>query len=99
MTIATLVSALAALVVFPFAAYLGLLALLAWAPKPIAPRARTSRFKVVVPAHDEELSIKATVESLLSLDWPKDLYDVVVVADNCGDRTAEIARQAGATVL
>jgi cellulose synthase/poly-beta-1,6-N-acetylglucosamine synthase-like glycosyltransferase len=57
------------------------------------------KFVVVVPAHDEETSITATVKSLLAVDYPRDLFQVLVVADNCKDRTAEVARAAGATVL
>ena len=59
---------------------------------------RQRRFAVVVPAHNEELSIARTLESLLSIDYPQDSYDVIVVADNCTDATAAIARAAGAKV-
>ena len=39
------------------------------------------------------------IECLRRLDWPADRYRILVVADNCTDATAEIARAAGATVL
>jgi cellulose synthase/poly-beta-1,6-N-acetylglucosamine synthase-like glycosyltransferase len=32
------------------------------------------------------------------LEYPKELYDIFVIADNCSDDTAEIAKQAGAIV-
>jgi glycosyltransferase involved in cell wall biosynthesis len=67
-------------------------------PAPDHKRART-RFDVIVPAHDEEAGIAATISNLRALRYPSDLYRVVVVADNCHDRTAEVARRAGATVL
>lgn len=57
------------------------------------------RFDIVVPAHDEEAGIAATIASLQALDYPKDHYRVLVVADNCTDATAHVARVAGATVL
>ena len=57
------------------------------------------RFAVLVPAHDEELSLPASLRSLFSADYPRDLLDVFVVADNCSDRTAAVARDCGATVL
>jgi glycosyltransferase involved in cell wall biosynthesis len=57
------------------------------------------RFVVVVPAHDEAVVIGATLSHLFRQAYPADKYAVVVVADNCTDRTAEIARAAGATVL
>jgi hypothetical protein len=52
----------------------------------------------VVPAHDEELTISDTLEAIAALDHPPDLLETVVVADNCTDRTAVLARDAGATV-
>lgn len=80
------------------AGYLAALAL--WArPAPI-PEGRTlHRFDVVVPAHDEEAVLGATLESLAALDYPEHLRRIVVVADNCSDRTAEIAMARGADVL
>lgn len=59
----------------------------------------STRFALLVPAHNEEIVIGETVRSMLLLDYPRELYDVIVVADNCTDRTAEVARAAGATVL
>lgn len=53
----------------------------------------------LVPAHDEELNIGATAASLLGLEYPSDRRRVIVVADNCSDRTAELARAAGAECL
>ena len=56
------------------------------------------KFMAIVPAHNEENVIKNLVESLNNQDYPKELYDVYVIADNCTDRTAEIAKEAGAKV-
>jgi cellulose synthase/poly-beta-1,6-N-acetylglucosamine synthase-like glycosyltransferase len=58
-----------------------------------------TRFQVIVPAHDEAAGIAHTVESLRGIDYPRDLYEVVVVADNCTDDTAARANAAGARVL
>ena len=85
------------------AAYLLVLAIAARAPA--EERAASDdrpprlRFDIVVPAHDEEAGIAATIESLHAVDYPPDLRRVLVVADNCADATAERARAAGATVL
>jgi len=57
------------------------------------------RFVIVVPAHNEKIAIAKTVRSLMSIGYPRELYDVVVVADNCTDETAAIARSEGARVL
>lgn len=61
------------------------------------PAARSlGEFVVVVPAHDEEADIASCVGSLLASD-PE--LRVVVVADNCSDATADVARAAGADVF
>jgi cellulose synthase/poly-beta-1,6-N-acetylglucosamine synthase-like glycosyltransferase len=86
--------------VVTWALYLGGLALLSWPPRPpVAPKPATLRFDFVVPAHDEAVGIAATVKSLHEVDYPKELFRVVVVADNCTDDTAAKAREAGAVVL
>jgi 1,2-diacylglycerol 3-beta-glucosyltransferase len=54
---------------------------------------------VLVPAHDEELLVGRCVESLLEQTYPRELYEVVVIADNCTDQTAARAEAAGAEVL
>lgn len=58
-----------------------------------------TKFDVIVPAHNEELGIGATVESLKALDYAPDMRRIVVVADNCTDSTADRAREAGAFVI
>ena len=59
---------------------------------------KNHRFMAIVPAHNEENVIEELVESLKGQDYPKDLYDIFVIADNCTDNTAEVARRAGAIV-
>jgi 1,2-diacylglycerol 3-beta-glucosyltransferase len=61
--------------------------------------AQGRRFRFVVPAHNESAGIGATVESLLAVDYPREMFEVVVVADNCQDDTADHARAAGASVM
>lgn len=56
------------------------------------------KFALVVAAHNEELVINHVVDSLFKVNYPSELYDVFVIADNCTDRTAEIARSHGAIV-
>lgn len=57
------------------------------------------RFAVFVPAHNEENVIASSLRSIFAVDYPRGLYDVYVIADNCTDRTAELARAAGSRVL
>ena len=57
------------------------------------------RFALVAAAHNEELVIEELVDSLKNLDYPKEMYDIFIIADNCTDKTAQIAQNHGATVL
>jgi 1,2-diacylglycerol 3-beta-glucosyltransferase len=79
----------------------GYLARLALAARssPSPPPSTTQRIDVIVPAHNEANGIFATIESLLLADYPREHRRILVVADNCTDDTAEIARAAGAMVL
>lgn len=72
-------------------------ALLGARGKPPAGSAARPRCAVLVPAHDEEAGVARTIRALMPQLGPGDR--VVVVADNCGDRTADAARAAGATVV
>jgi cellulose synthase/poly-beta-1,6-N-acetylglucosamine synthase-like glycosyltransferase len=55
------------------------------------------KFAIAIPAHNEETVIKDTIATLLTQAYPRELFDVFVVADHCSDRTADEARRAGAT--
>lgn len=59
----------------------------------------STRFDIVVPAHNEASGIGATVASLRQMTYPTDRFRILVVADNCTDDTAQRARDAGAQVL
>lgn len=56
------------------------------------------RFAVVVSARNESSVIGNLIASIRSQNYPKELVDIFIIADNCTDNTAEIARSAGATV-
>jgi cellulose synthase/poly-beta-1,6-N-acetylglucosamine synthase-like glycosyltransferase len=53
--------------------------------------AKQARFLVLIPAHNEEVGIASTLESLRNLDYPSDRYRVLVIADRCTDGTAAVA--------
>jgi cellulose synthase/poly-beta-1,6-N-acetylglucosamine synthase-like glycosyltransferase len=55
------------------------------------------RFAVLIPAHNEELVIAASLQSWLKVDYPRQMFTLHVIADNCTDRTIEIARGLGVT--
>ena len=60
--------------------------------------ART-RFAILIAARNEELVIGPLINSLLTQDYPADLYDIWVIPNNCTDNTALAARNCGARVL
>ncbi len=47
---------------------------------------------VLVPCHNEERVIAATIRALLALDYPSEKCEIVIINDGSTDRTAEIAR-------
>ena len=58
-----------------------------------------TRLLVFIPAHNEELLLEPCVRSLVSQRYPSSHLSVVVIADNCTDSTATVARSAGALCL
>jgi glycosyltransferase involved in cell wall biosynthesis len=81
-----------------------ILAAAAWPPRkkassPAGDQKDGPRFVVLIPAHDEEPVLAATLLSLQAQTYSADRYEVVVVADNCTDATAAIARDHGGTVF
>jgi 1,2-diacylglycerol 3-beta-glucosyltransferase len=79
--------------------YLLLLTLLSGRPAVTLGWSRRLHFDVIVPAHDEAAVIGDVLTSLRQLDWPADGVRLWVIADNCSDATAALARAAGAEVL
>ena len=63
---------------------------------PAAPR---TRFAVLAAGRNEEAVISGFVRSILAQDYPRELFDVYVLPNNCTDDTAGTARAAGAIVL
>lgn len=56
------------------------------------------RLAIIIPAHNEEVVIGHLIDNLMNLDYPKELFDVFVIADNSSDSTAKVAREHGAIV-
>ena len=57
---------------------------------------RNHKYAVVIAARNEETVIGNLIDSINRQDYDMSLVDIFVVADNCTDKTAEIARQKGA---
>ena len=56
------------------------------------------RYGCIIPARNEENTITDLINSIRKTDYPQDKLDIFVVAHNCTDNTAKIAREAGAIV-
>lgn len=73
-----------------FVAYIG--------KKKTFPDAPPKKLAILIAARNESAVIQNLIESLNAQDYPKDSYKIFLVADNCTDNTAEIARAHGAIV-
>jgi cellulose synthase/poly-beta-1,6-N-acetylglucosamine synthase-like glycosyltransferase len=56
-------------------------------------------FAFLVPSHNEEALLGTLLDSLTRQQYPRNRYTVCVVADNCDDGTAAVAREGGAQVF
>lgn len=85
--------------IVPTAAYLFVVSMFGWIKRKEESAdlySPVKRFALVVAAHNEENVIGSIVRNLKSLDYPNELYDIFVIADNCTDSTARLARENGA---
>ena len=63
------------------------------------PENSKTSFAFLIPAHNEESLLPTCLASLNTLDYPRQLFDISVVADNCTDQTAALAEGQGAAVF
>lgn len=59
---------------------------------------KINKFGAIIPARNEENVVAGLIESIQKSHYPQDKLQIFVIAHNCTDRTAEIARSLGATV-
>jgi biofilm PGA synthesis N-glycosyltransferase PgaC len=87
----------AAFCVYTIAGYPLLLALLArWRPRPVLKAPRQAQVSVILPVHNGERWIAAKLESILALNYPPELMEILVVSDGSTDATDSIVRGARA---
>jgi cellulose synthase/poly-beta-1,6-N-acetylglucosamine synthase-like glycosyltransferase len=105
-TVGTLIASFIVLATLPGTVELTLLTIAAlwqsFAPARVGrPRRDTKdiRMAVLVPCYNEELGVERTIRSLLGCDNPLAPSDIIVVACNCTDRTTDIARELGCSVI
>ncbi|MBB6669817.1 glycosyltransferase family 2 protein [Cohnella nanjingensis] len=53
----------------------------------------TKSFALLVAAHNEETVVGALLENLLKMEYPRELFDIFVICDNCTDGTAAVVRR------
>lgn len=67
--------------------------------KPLPETEKKNRFAIMISARNEEGVIFELLDSLAKMDYPRELFDIYVIADNCTDNTAEVSRKHGAIVF
>lgn len=67
--------------------------------KQIKKHKEQNKFAVIIPARDEEKVIGNLLESLKEQNYPRQLYDIYVLPNNCTDNTKEISANNGANII
>lgn len=62
------------------------------------PEAEPRRFGILIAARNEQAVLPLLLDSIAKQDYPQEMLQVFVIADNCTDNTAQVAREHGATV-
>lgn len=57
------------------------------------------KYAILIPGRNEELVVGNLIKSLQAQNYPKDKYDIFMIADNCTDKTANLARELGVFVI
>ncbi|MBR9679594.1 MAG: glycosyltransferase family 2 protein [Candidatus Altiarchaeota archaeon] len=66
--------------------------------QPVQRKSKRKPFvSILVPAHNEEKVIAESVKNLKQLKYPR--FEIIVIDDESSDRTAELAKKAGARVI
>jgi cellulose synthase/poly-beta-1,6-N-acetylglucosamine synthase-like glycosyltransferase len=68
-------------------------------PRPAPAGEAAPGVTLIIPAHDEEEVIERKLANSLALDYPRERLEVMVASDGSSDRTAELARAAGADLV
>lgn len=58
-----------------------------------------NRFAIIIAARNEEAVIGNLLESLNRQNYPKELYDIIVIPNNCTDNTKKVASEKGAKIF
>jgi cellulose synthase/poly-beta-1,6-N-acetylglucosamine synthase-like glycosyltransferase len=58
--------------------------------KPLPVKKHWPKVTILIPAHNEEIVIRNTLQSMVELDYPKEKLQIIVINDHSSDRTGEI---------
>ena len=58
-----------------------------------------NKFAIVIAARNEDMVIGNLIESLKIQNYPKNLYDIIVIPNNCTDKTEEVSCKCGAQIF
>lgn len=67
-------------------------------PKHYPEAPKVNKYAAIICAKDEERVILSTINSIKHQDYPSELIDIIIMADNCKDNTAKIGRENGCIV-
>lgn len=96
-----IITAIIQIIIYSITIYyfiLGLFGLFKKKDKSLNTNSIMRKFAIVVAAHNEEVVIGNLIQSLLKQHYPRELFDIFIIADNCKDNTAKIARDLGVIV-
>lgn len=79
---------------FGYPVVLGVLVMINKKP-PVQKKEIEPKISIIIPAHNEEKVIAAKLTSALSLEYPRDKLEILLILDGCVDRTKEIAEGFG----
>ena len=68
-------------------------------PMRIQKTKKNHKYAVLIPARNESKVLSGLLDSIQAQDYPPELLDIYVIADNCTDNTADLAKEFGAQVI
>jgi cellulose synthase/poly-beta-1,6-N-acetylglucosamine synthase-like glycosyltransferase len=83
-----------AALIYTYAGYPVLIAILGFLfPRPVHRGPFFPKISLIITAYNEERDLAAKLENTLSLDYPRELLEIIVASDCSSDRTDDIARE------
>jgi cellulose synthase/poly-beta-1,6-N-acetylglucosamine synthase-like glycosyltransferase len=68
-------------------------------PRPLLRQTITPSVSIIIAARNEEATLPAKLENLYHLDYPRERLQIVIASDGSTDRTADILREQGSSIV